>query len=314
MTSSEPRLVALDLDGTLLDPDGRIPERTGAAVRALRDAGVRIVLATGRSPWSTAPIADQLDLPGPHILMQGGLVASRLDGLEGATLWATTLDRDLVLEQLAFARDEGLEPILGFEHGYRAERLAPEVLALAWPNYAEGSHMQLVPSLAAVAGEGVIRTFLFTSPARHAQVGAAARRQFGERVALTWGDEFGIELLARGVSKGAALQALATRSGIPMHAVAAIGDGRNDLEMLTLAGRSAAMATAQPDVREAAAMVAPSNADEGILVALATWFPWLNRVIDVGTGDGVSVARSAGPSPEGTLAMAVSSGVDESAA
>ena len=52
MTTLQPRLVALDLDGTLLDPQGRVAPRSAAAISALSAAGVRIVLATGRSPWS----------------------------------------------------------------------------------------------------------------------------------------------------------------------------------------------------------------------------------------------------------------------
>ncbi len=265
-------MVALDLDGTLLDPSGKVPARTRAAIQALKGAGVRVVLATGRSPWSVAPIAAELDLPGPHVLMQGGLVA---DPIRGTTSWAERMGRDLVLEQLAFAREEHLMPILGFADGYRARPLTPEVLRLSWPTYGEGSHLTIVESLEAVAGDGAIRTFVYTSPEFHAGAIAAASARFGSRAALTWGDEYGIELLAPVVSKGAALARLAADDGLAMTQVAAVGDGRNDLEMLSMAGRSAAMATAPAEVLAAATMVVPSNADDGLFTALATWFPWL---------------------------------------
>lgn len=276
VNASAPRLVAIDLDGTLLDRHGRVPERSRAAVRALGSAGVRVVLATGRSRWSAAPVAEQLGLSGPHVLMQGGLVA---DTAEGTRVWSAPQERQAVLEQLAFAREHDLEPILGYEHGYRAERLTPDLRALAWPMYAEGARMELVPSLETTAGDGVIRTFLFTSPGRHAEVRRAARERFGDRLSITWGDDFGIEFLAPGVSKGAALRMLAASVGLRMPEVAAIGDGRNDLEMLAEAGHSAAMETASPEVRAAADLVVPSSAEEGVVVALLAWFPWLERAI-----------------------------------
>ena len=272
MRSSEPRLVALDLDGTLLGPAGEVTARARATVDALDAHGVRVVLATGRSPWSAAPIARRLGLDGPQILMQGGLVA---DPLADRPLWATTMRQELVSEQLAFARERELIPILGFADAYRARPLTPDVLELSWPTYGEGAHLEIVDSLDAVAGEGPIRTFLFTSPARHAAIAADAAVRFAGRASITWGDEFGIELLAPGVTKGTALRRLAAELGIAMDDVAAIGDGRNDLEMLAVAGHSAAMATAPAAVRAAADVVVPSNAEDGAFVALASWFPWL---------------------------------------
>ncbi len=272
MESTEPRLVALDLDGTLLDPAGRVTARARATLGALRARGVVVVLATGRSPWSAAPIAQQLGLNGPQILMQGGLVA---DPVTGRVLRAMTMPHALVEEQLAFARERALTPILGFADVYRSQRLGPEVLELSWPTYGEGAHLEIVDSLDAVAGNGVIRTFLFTSPARHAAIAVEAALRFGERASITWGDQFGIELLAAAVTKGSALEWLAGQLGLGMDDVAAVGDGRNDLEMLATAGRSAAMSTAPAAVRAAAGMVVPPSAEEGAFAALSTWFPWL---------------------------------------
>jgi hydroxymethylpyrimidine pyrophosphatase-like HAD family hydrolase len=88
-----------------------------------------------------------------------------------------------------------------------------------------------------------------------------------------------VELLAPGVTKGAALRRLAEREGISMEDVAAIGDGRNDLEMLAAAGRSAAVASAHPEVRAVAQLVVPSNGEEGALAALRMWFPWLTEAV-----------------------------------
>jgi hydroxymethylpyrimidine pyrophosphatase-like HAD family hydrolase len=85
-------------------------------------------------------------------------------------------------------------------------------------------------------------------------------------------------MLPLGASKGEALRTLAAHLRIPLAEVAAIGDGRNDIAMLRLAGRSAAMAQALAEVREAADLVVPSNSEEGVLEALERFYPSLARL------------------------------------
>jgi Cof subfamily protein (haloacid dehalogenase superfamily) len=270
MAHAEPELVAIDMDGTLLDPVGHIPARSRRAIRSLRAAGIAVILASGRSPWSMRDACEELELDGLQIAMQGGLIASPLRGTVG---WSWTLSESDVREHLAFARGLGLTPLVCFPDGFRAEHLPPQTEAAAWPLVEEARHVHLVDSLYTWAGHGAIRTFLSTPPERHAEVRDAARRRFGLRYEVTWGDEHGVELLAAGAGKGTALSVVAGAFGIPGERVAAIGDGPNDLTMLRMAGVSAAMGSAPPDVRAAETFVVPSNREEGAYEALRRLFP-----------------------------------------
>jgi hydroxymethylpyrimidine pyrophosphatase-like HAD family hydrolase len=202
--------------------------------------------------------------------MQGGLIAAPRSGAIGRAWMLSATD---VREHLAFARALELKPLVCFRDGLRAERLPVASGRAPWPLLEETAHVHLVESLDAWAGAGAIRTFLTTPPGRYQEVRDLTRHRFGSRYALIWGEEHGVELLARGVSKGAALRVLAASWEIAVERVAAIGDGPNDRTMLQVAGMSAAMASAPPDVQAVASFLVPSNAEEGAYDALLRLFP-----------------------------------------
>jgi len=270
IASGEPRLLALDLDGTLLGPDGDVPPRTRAAIERLRAGGVHVVLASGRVPAGMLRLCQELGLDDYQITMQGALIVSPLTG---SVLAAWRLEPAEARAHIAFARQAGAVPLLCFAEGFRSEILIPEITALFAP-FDEPLPL-IVPDLLLVAAERPIKTFLYTPPGTHEQIWAAALEAFAGRATVTSGDEHSVELLPLGASKGEALRTLAAHLGIPLAEVAAIGDARNDIAMLRLAGRSAAMAQARPEVREAADLVVPSNSDEGVLQALAWFYPSL---------------------------------------
>jgi Cof subfamily protein (haloacid dehalogenase superfamily) len=268
IAAGEPRLLAFDLDGTLLGPDGHLPPRTRTAVERLRANGVHMLLASGRAPAGMRRLCRELGLDGPQIAIQGALIASPLSG---AVLAVWRLEPAEVRDHIAFAHEVGAVPLLCFIDGSRSEVLTPEVEAQFAP-YEEPLPL-VVPDLRPLAEERPIRTILCTPPGSYERIWEAALRAFEGRATITSGDEHSVELLPAGTSKGAALRTLAEHLGIPLAEVGAIGDARNDIEMLRVAGRSAAMAHAGPDVREAADLVVPSNREEGILEALARFYP-----------------------------------------
>lgn len=274
----EPRLLALDLDGTLLGADGQLPPRTRVALRRLRAGGVHVVLASGRAPAGMLRLCQELGLDDPQITMQGALIASPLTG---SVLAAWRLEPAEAQAQIAFAREVGAVPLLCFADGFRCEVLTPEVEALFAPF--EEPLPLIVPDLELLAEQRPIKTFLYTPPGAHERIWEAANRAFAGRATVTSGDEHSVELLPLGASKGEALRALAASLGIPLAEVAAIGDARNDIAMLRLAGRSAAMAQARPEVREAAELVVASNSEEGALEALELFYPSLAPLV-VGAG------------------------------
>jgi Cof subfamily protein (haloacid dehalogenase superfamily) len=265
-----PRLLACDIDGTILDDRGVLRPQVRDAIAAIAASGVEVVLATGRSPWSEIPeISASLGLSGPQIMMQGALFSNPATG-EVHRLRA--LPPGLYRDSIGFARELGLDPVVALLDGHRAERL-PQHVELFVPPIGEGRAFHFVNDLADLADHGPIRVFLPTDLERHHVVRTAAMERFADEASIVWSDTSGIEFLAAGTHKGEAIAWLAAARGIGLDEVAAVGDATNDTEMLRIAGRSAAMGSAPRDVQAAADIVVPTSNEDGVLHAFAWFFP-----------------------------------------
>ena len=230
-----------------------------------------MALATGRSPWSgVVELADDLELRGPHVTMQGALIS---EPASGAVVRLRTLPTALYRDVVAFGDEHGLDPIVALIEGHRAERL-PDGIDFIVP-HDERLRFAYVTDLARLADERPIRVFLPTGRERHQQVRLAALERFATRGSVIWSDLTGIEVLAPGTNKGEAVAWLAAREGISREEIAAVGDAPNDIDLLRVAGRSAAMSPAPAEVREAADIVVPPSSEDGVLDALAWFFPGL---------------------------------------
>ena len=147
-TPREPRLAAFDIDGTLLDPTGRIRPKVRRALDALRASGTTVILATGRSPWEVAPIAADLDLAGPHVMVNGGTFSTPGDG---QVVWARHLAPDLVRDSIAFARQFGTRPIVNFVHRQVIEGTSDGSNPTDVSDFIRGPHLHTVDSLDEIA-------------------------------------------------------------------------------------------------------------------------------------------------------------------
>jgi hydroxymethylpyrimidine pyrophosphatase-like HAD family hydrolase len=263
-------MLAVDIDGTLLDERGVLRPTVRDALATVSASGVQIMLATGRSPWDgVAEIAANLGLDGPQITMQGALIS---DPATGGIRRLRALPPDVYLEAISFARELGVDPIATLLDGHRAEQI-PEDFDGFWLAHDGPGRLIGEPDLAALASETPIRLFLPTGLNRHWSVRLAAAERFLGRAAVVWSDMTGIELLAPGTSKGEAVAWLAAGRGISLDEVAAVGDAANDKELLRMAGRSAAMGSATPDVRDAADITVRASSDDGLIDALRWFFP-----------------------------------------
>jgi Cof subfamily protein (haloacid dehalogenase superfamily) len=263
-------MLAVDIDGTLLDERGVLRPVVRDALAAVSASGVQVILATGRSPWDgVAEIAAELGLDGPQITMQGALIS---DPATGSIRRLRALPPTVYLDALAFARELRLDPIATLLDGHRAERV-PDDFDAFWLAHDGPGRLMGEPDLDALASETPIRLFLPTGQDRHWSVRLAAAERFLGRAAVVWSDLTGIELLAPGTSKGEAVAWLAAGRGIGLDEVAAAGDAANDKELLRMAGRSAAMGSASVDVRDAADITVRASADDGLIDALRWFFP-----------------------------------------
>lgn len=265
-----PRLLAIDLDGTLLDPNGMVRPVVRDAIATVREAGVTVVIATGRSPMGARDVCLELGLSGPQITMNGAVFGSPTTG---EIAWARRIEPEEVRAHLAFARSWGLSPTLCLMDGFAVERPAMSTGPIDVPHFVLESKLRVEPSLDSLAGEAVIRTYFPTGPTDHTTVVRALQARFGASASVVWADDLGVELLSRGTNKGRALATVARTMGIAREETAAIGDGPNDLQLLRVAGTSAAMWNAPPNVRVEATFVVPTSAEDGVLDALRLFYP-----------------------------------------
>jgi Cof subfamily protein (haloacid dehalogenase superfamily) len=263
VTRSRIRLVALDLDGTLVGDDLRLPPRTIATIRAVVASGVHVALATGRMTSSALPYALELGLRAPLIGLQGASI--REMPLPGSTRLGRLLQHhplppDVARDALAWCRSAGLAPHLNVLEQMIVPADDPRATDYSGWNF---GRIVVVPDLDAWVRRPVTKVISVAPPPRAAQSLAQAQADFAGRADATVSHPMFLEFLAPGVNKGRAVRYLARRLGVELRDVLAIGDQLNDREMIAEAGVGVAMAGAPEAVRAAARIVAPPIGEEG---------------------------------------------------
>lgn len=261
------RLLAIDLDGTILAEGRRVSVRTRVAVGAAMARGVRVVLATGRMYRSALTHVEALDLDGPLICYQGAYIRERpaRDGAPGEILRHVTVPADVARDAVRWSRDHGLDP-----HVNRDDQLLMEVGDEEAPDYERnaGIGAMFVPDLLAALDGPVTKVLAVRDTGMPEALLTDGRAAFEGRAEVTVSHPDYLEFTAPGVHKGAALSWLAARLAIPLSATMAIGDQFNDLEMLALAGLGVAMGGAPDAVQAAADEVTGSIAEDGAAQAI----------------------------------------------
>ena len=265
------RLVALDLDGTVVGDDMRIRPRTVAAVRSAVDAGVAVAIVTGRMTSSALPFARELGLREPIVGMQGALIrempAPGRPGL-GRLLYHRPLPAVVAREALAWCRANGLEPHLN--HLERMVILAGDSRAAEYVRFNFG-RVVMVPDLDAWVRHPVTKVISVGDAPMPTRLLPRARADFAGRAQVTVSHPKFLEFVAPGVSKGAAVRWLARRLGIDLRDTLAIGDQLNDLEMIEEAGLGVAMPHGPAELLEVAALVAPPFEEDGAAQVLEAY-------------------------------------------
>ena len=229
------RLVALDIDGTLVDDDVVLRDRTVRTIHRALHRGVRVSLVTGRMTYSAIQFAETLGLKDPVVGMQGGLIREMPDrfGRRGRLLRHRPLDPVVAREAVAWSRARGFDP-----HINHLERLVIRADDPYVDDYSAflGIRATRVPDLAAWIQHPVTKLVAVGPPGLPAATLEAARAAFVGRADVTVAHPRFLEFVAPGVSKGEAIRWLARRSGIELGNVLAIGYQMNDLEMLAAVG------------------------------------------------------------------------------
>ncbi|WP_345466297.1 Cof-type HAD-IIB family hydrolase [Deinococcus carri] len=261
------RLIATDLDGTLLRPDLTVSARTRAALAAARAAGIQVVPVTARQPRGVRPIAEAAGFA-DYALCGNGAHGVHLG--TGETLFEAHVPEAVqraVAEALA-ARVPGVLFVSVREGG--------EVF-VAQDGYAAIAHFEdhkrepgemgtftLDDVLARPSLKFIVRHAALTPRELLAEVRALGLGGF----AVTHSGAPFLEVLAEGVSKAWGLERLCARLGIAREEVLAFGDAPNDAEMLAWAGRGVAMGNAEPEALEVADEVTRTNAQDGVALVI----------------------------------------------
>jgi Cof subfamily protein (haloacid dehalogenase superfamily) len=257
------RLVALDLDGTLIGDDLRLPPRTTATIRAAVARGVHVALVTGRMTSSALPYARELGLRAPIVGLQGALVREMPapgGARRGRLLLHRPLSADVAHEAIAWCRAEGLTP-----HLNHLEQMVVPAGDERTDDYSRWNfgRVVLVPDLDRWIRGPVTKVISVAPPPVPDEALERARADFAGRADPTVSHPMFLEFLAPGVNKGRAVRYLARRLGVDMRDTLAIGDQRNDAEMIAEAGMGVAMAGAPEAVLAVARLIAPPLAEEG---------------------------------------------------
>lgn len=254
------RLVALDIDGTLLDQEMRLAPAVRSAVRDVV-ARAHVVLATGRCIVSTRLVADRLGLARGYAVCSNGAVVARLGTFEPVAV--TTFDPAPAVRLLLQHMPDALVAVEELGVGYRVSAPFPP---------GDLSGLQRVEPLDALVALPVPRVVV-NRPGWSADSLLRVVDRAGLRgVTYTVGSTAWLDLAPQGVTKAAALEEVRTVLGVPREQTLAIGDGRNDIEMLRWAHRGLAMAGAPAEVRAAADEVIGSVGDDAVADALAHQF------------------------------------------
>lgn len=268
------RMIAIDLDGTLLSPQGTLTPRTRAAIHAALDAGFAVCFATGRN---YAESRDVLEAVGhrDHAVFVGGAVV--IDTREGTTLHQQKMEPALareisgVLEGLGHAVLALQDEASAGTHYYVTDGIVLDDATQRWMK-AFNISLTPLPSLAKHDHAHTIRLGIVGTTGQTAAAREAIQQRFRERVLVhslkVLGDVEVLECFDPAVNKWEGIKQVAAHHGIDLGAIIAIGDDWNDLAMIRSAGLGVAMGNAREEIKAVAKRVIGANADDGLAVFL----------------------------------------------
>jgi hypothetical protein len=252
------KLVVCDLDGTLLNPGHRLGDYTRSVLVRLQALGVDLMLASGRHVQDIRALSGQLGGHGCLISSNGAAVHDRESRL---------VDCHPLVPRCVTALIQ--DPSLADVHinVYRINDWLvsrPEPLLLS--RHEDSGFTYHVTDLRTIDGTDVLKVFFYGGHERLLEIEQWVLNRFADLVATTFSVPVTLEIMAHGVSKGAALTRVAQRVGIELAQVLAFGDGMNDLEMLERVGTGLIMENADPRLKQAlpGLQVIGSNADESV--------------------------------------------------
>jgi Cof subfamily protein (haloacid dehalogenase superfamily) len=255
------KMIVLDLDDTLLRDDLTISPRTKQSLMEAQEAGVKVVLASGRPTSAMLPIAEELRLKeyGSFILsFNGGKIINCQTGDEW---FSSTLPNEIVHQLYEISRRENV-----WIHTYIGETIVTEEPNQYTDIEGELTKLQIkvVNSFVDAVTEPVVKVLMLKEPGILAKVEKKLQKEFAGSLSIMRSKPFFLEFTESGVTKGTSLNSLIQQLGIIRDEVIAIGDGNNDLSMIQFAGLGVAMGNASEEIKAQADFITDTNMNDGV--------------------------------------------------
>ena len=262
--TKEIKLIAADVDGTLLNGKGELTSRTEAALRKAVEQNIQVVLATGKTRNSTMRYIEGLGLNAPGIYLQGLVIYNG----DGKIRWQKTLEPGVVRQVITYAEDRGFT-VIAYSGMRILVRRVNQQIKDGLLNYHEPMPEEVGPLQNVLNDLPINKLILLGEPRAITALRWQLNTQIdGQGRLMQAGLPWMLEVLPPGCSKGAALKLLLKELDIPAKNVLAIGDAENDMEMIQLAGLGVAMGHGPQTLKDVAKYITGSNDEDGAAAAI----------------------------------------------
>lgn len=253
------RLIATDLDDTLLNASHDITGRTLHAVKAAMDAGVMISLSSGRMPEGMIPFAERLGVNAPMILFNGALI---YDHRTDKTLFSNAIPAATALEVAKTLEKMGVYVQVYPGKGYYCNRKCEHTYA--YEHQIRVTATEVGMPVSEWMQTDMVKMLAISTPEIITKVQAQLKEMFPSGVNFFKSKPHFLEIVSEGVDKGRALLTLGEKLGIARDEIMAFGDGQNDATMIAAAGCGVAVENAVDECKRHAKIIAPRNTENGV--------------------------------------------------
>ena len=252
------KLVAIDLDDTLLNDDLEISPANREAIEMAVEQGVVVILSTGRMFCSAQRIAQSLHLNFPLLSYNGALIKNTLDG---KVLYSNYLPFSLAKNILEFLEPQGYDLNCYVDDKLYVKEISPRIRE--YINVANVS-AEAVGNLTSFLKTEPIKLLVLDEEKVLDRLAETLKRIYGEKITLAKSKPHYLDIVNKGVSKGIALKQICQSFGFSPQEVIAIGDSYNDVDMIRFAGLGVIMGNARDELKKIADYVAPPNSEDGV--------------------------------------------------
>lgn len=259
------KMIAVDIDDTLLNSRKELSQRTRQALTKAQQSGIKVVIATGRMPYGARKYAEMLDVfryDGYYMSFNGGAIFNA----RGECIRKTHLDRKFIEPLYNILRPTTATVVVHKDGEMYADRkVNPYTDRPSWSN---GLPLNLVDDIAEFVDWDLHKVVIVDEPEKLKSIQNSVLGKFGDELDAYFSAPYFLEVMPKGINKGKALEIICRDCGVGLSEVIAFGDNFNDISMIKAAGMGVAMGNAEPELKELADFVTDDCDHDGIASAL----------------------------------------------